>query len=97
MFLVMFDSKKHRDLFPSDDGNLAVKELAWTALKIFPARAAKQVGNEGWLAVNPATREEESLFLAQPTWRCYRLGNRPAHPEQRQTICRDPAPQVITS
>lgn len=35
MFLVMFDSKKHRELFPSDDGNLAVKELAWTALRYF--------------------------------------------------------------
>jgi len=65
--------------------------------KVFHARAAKQVGNDCWPTVNPATREEESLFLAQPTWRCYRLGNRPAQPEQRQITCRDPAPQVITS
>lgn len=39
-------------------------------------------------AVNPASRDEESLFLAQPTQRCYRLRNRAVHPQagtDRQT------------
>lgn len=48
---------------------------------MFHAGAAKQVGNDSWVAVNPVMRWEEPLVLAQPTRRCYRLGIRPAHPE----------------
>lgn len=47
---------------------------------MFHDRAAKQVGNDPGLAVNPASREEESLFLSQPTQRCYRPRNRAVHP-----------------
>lgn len=48
---------------------------------MFQDRAAKQVGSDPGLAVNPAGRDEESLFLAQPTQRCYRLRNRTVHPQ----------------
>lgn len=43
-----FDSKKHRDLFPSNDGNLAIKGLAWTSVPCFmpelPSRWARVAG-----------------------------------------------------